>query len=63
MAVTLALDTNRYADLCRGNARAVEIAKAAEAIWLPFVVVGDCGRDLPPEAWDPETKRCCDGFS
>ena len=28
MAVRLALDTNRYADLCRGNAQAVEIVEA-----------------------------------
>ena len=41
MAVTLALDTNRYTDLCRGNTRAVEIVEAADAIWLPFVVVGE----------------------
>ncbi len=37
----LALDANRYADLCRGNSRAVEIIEAAEEIWLPFVVVGE----------------------
>jgi len=37
----LALDTNRYADLCRGNPRAVELVEAADAIWLPFVVVGE----------------------
>jgi tRNA(fMet)-specific endonuclease VapC len=41
VAVTLALDTNRYADLCRGNARAVEIVESADAIWLPSVVVGE----------------------
>ncbi len=41
MAVTLALDTHRYADLCRGNPRAVEIVEATDAIWLPFVVVGE----------------------
>lgn len=41
MAVTLALDTNRYVDLCRGNARAVETIEAADAIQLPFVVVGE----------------------
>jgi tRNA(fMet)-specific endonuclease VapC len=38
---SLALDTNRYRDLCRGNARAVKIVEAADAIWLPFVVVGE----------------------
>jgi tRNA(fMet)-specific endonuclease VapC len=41
VAVTLALDTNRYADLCRGNPRAVEIIEAADAIRLPFVVLGE----------------------
>jgi len=41
VAVTLALDTHRYADLCCGDARAVEIVEAADAIWLPFVVVGE----------------------
>ncbi len=41
MAVRLAFDTNRYADLCRGNPRAVEIVQAADSIWLPFVVVGE----------------------
>ncbi len=37
----LALDTNRYADLCRGNPRVVEIVEAADAVWLPFIVVGE----------------------
>ena len=37
----LALDTNRYTDLCRGNSRAVEIVEAADAVWLPFVVIGE----------------------
>jgi hypothetical protein len=36
VAVKLALDTNRYVDLCRGNPRAVEIVEAADAIWLPL---------------------------
>lgn len=37
----LALDTNRYVDLCRGNSRVVETVEAADAVWLPFVVVGE----------------------
>jgi len=41
VAVRLALDTNRYADLCRGIRRAVETVGAADAVWLPFVVVGE----------------------
>ena len=41
MALTLALDTNRYTDLCRGDSKVVEIVEAADAVWLPFVVVGE----------------------
>ena len=37
----IALDTNRYADLCRGDPGVVEIAEAADTIWLPFVVLGE----------------------
>ena len=37
----LALDTNRYTDLCRGHPRAVEIVETAEAVCLPFVVLGE----------------------
>ena len=36
----LALDTNRYADLCRGTARVVETVASADEVWLPFIVVG-----------------------
>ena len=37
----LALDTNRYTDLCRGNARVVEAVGTADEVWLPFIVVGE----------------------
>ena len=37
----LALDTNRYTDLCRGNADVVETMEGADEIWLPFVVLGE----------------------
>ncbi len=37
----LALDTNRYTDLCRGEASVVSTVEAADQIWLPFVVVGE----------------------
>jgi len=39
--VRLALDTNRYTDLCRGNARVVEAVGTADEVWLPFIVVGE----------------------
>jgi tRNA(fMet)-specific endonuclease VapC len=37
----LALDTNRYTDLCRGEASVMEIVEQAEEVWLPFIVVGE----------------------
>lgn len=37
----LALDTNRYTDLCRGITSVVETIELAEEIWLPFIVVGE----------------------
>jgi tRNA(fMet)-specific endonuclease VapC len=41
VAVRLALDTNRYSDLCRGDRRVVEAVAAADEVWLPFIVVGE----------------------
>jgi len=46
----LALDTNRYRDLCRDDAAVVDVVAAAEAVFLPFIVVAElragfaCGR-------------------
>jgi len=37
----LALDTNRYTDLCRGDAFVVETVESADEVWLPFVVLGE----------------------
>jgi len=39
--VILALDTNRYTDLCRGDSQVVETVEAADEISLPFIVVGE----------------------
>ena len=37
----VALDTNRYTDLCRGEPAVVEVVATADAVFLPFVVVGE----------------------
>lgn len=37
----VALDTNRYTDLCRGDERVAAVIAAAREVWLPFVVVGE----------------------
>jgi tRNA(fMet)-specific endonuclease VapC len=41
VAVRLALDTNRYTDLCRGNVSVVETVELAHEVWLPFIVLGE----------------------
>ncbi len=37
----LALDTNRYTDLCRGNLSVVETVEHADEVWLPFIGLGE----------------------
>ncbi len=37
----IALDTNRYTDLCRGDRAVVEAIEFADEVWLPFVVIGE----------------------
>ena len=37
----LALDTNRYTDLCRGHASVVETVERADEVWMPFIVLGE----------------------
>lgn len=37
----VALDTNRYVDLCRGVDETVTLLEEAEAVILPFVVLGE----------------------
>ena len=37
----VALDTNRYVDLCKGVVETVMIVEEAEVIVLPFVVLGE----------------------
>ena len=37
----VALDTNRYVDLCKGVTETVALLEEAETILLPFVVIGE----------------------
>lgn len=37
----VALDTNRYVDLCKGAAETVQVLEEAEAVVLPFVVLAE----------------------
>ena len=36
----LALDANRYTDLCRGDVAVVEAIELADEVWVPFIVLG-----------------------
>lgn len=37
----LALDTNRYTDLCRGVTEVTDIVESSDEVWLPFIVLGE----------------------
>ena len=37
----IALDTNRYVDLCRGREETARLVATAEMVFLPFVVVAE----------------------
>jgi tRNA(fMet)-specific endonuclease VapC len=39
--VKIALDTNRYVDLCKGLVETVTLLEKAEAVVLPFVTLGE----------------------
>jgi tRNA(fMet)-specific endonuclease VapC len=39
--VRVALDTNRYVDLCKGAPETAELVATAEAVFLPFVVLAE----------------------
>lgn len=37
----IALDTNRYRDLCDGDSSVVSLLEQAESVFIPFVVIGE----------------------
>ena len=41
MALRIALDTNRYADLARGIPETAELVATARQVFLPFIVLGE----------------------
>lgn len=53
----VALDTHRYTDLCRGDAQVVATLEAAEAIYLPFVVLGELRAGFAVGQHGPENER------
>lgn len=37
----LALDTNRYSDLCNDDVTTMEAVESADEVWLPFIVLAE----------------------
>jgi tRNA(fMet)-specific endonuclease VapC len=56
MAVKLALDANRYTDLCRGDASVVETVELAHEVWLPFVVLGELRAGFAVSSQGPQNE-------
>jgi len=53
----LALDTNRYVDFCRDVDGVAEILETAEAIYLPFPVLGELRAGFAAGSHGPENER------
>jgi tRNA(fMet)-specific endonuclease VapC len=60
--VRLALDTNRYTDLCRGAAEVVTLVEHAEAVFLPFVVLAELRAGFAIGTRGAENERVLRGF-
>ena len=56
----VALDTNRYVDLCKGIVETVTLLEEAEDVVLPFVVLGELRPALPSDAARSRTSARCD---
>ncbi|MGH9528488.1 MAG: type II toxin-antitoxin system VapC family toxin [Terriglobales bacterium] len=54
--MTIALDTNRYTDLCRGNTSVVDAVARADEVWLPFIVLGELRAGFAVDAQGPHNE-------
>ncbi len=57
MALRLALDTNRYVDMCRGEVGVAEPLERAESIYIPSVVMAELQTGFAVGARGPENER------
>lgn len=53
----IALDTNRYTDLCRGEAEVVERVELAEMVFVPFIVLGELRAGFSVGKFGTENER------
>jgi len=57
VALRLALDTNRYVDMCRGEVGVAEPLERAESIYIPFVVMAELGAGFAVGARGPQNEQ------
>ena len=53
----VAVDTNRYVDLCRGVSETVALLEEADAVVVPFVVLGELRAGFALGRRPPENER------
>ena len=53
----LAIDTNRYVDFCRGVPEVIATLEHAEAVYLPFIVVGELRAGFAVGSRGPTNER------
>ncbi len=58
----LALDTNRYVDLCKGKQETVDLLTVADAVFMPFVVVAELRAGLALGRRSGENERVLQRF-
>ena len=58
----VALDTNRYVDLCKGVPETVALLEGAETVLLPFVVIGELRAGFAHGRRPAENERVLRGF-
>lgn len=58
----LALDTNRYVDLCKGEPATADLLSVADAVFLPFVVLGELRAGLALGRRSAENERVLQRF-
>jgi len=60
--VRVAVDTNRYVDLCKGVAETVEILETADGLFLPFVVLAELRAGFALGRRQVDNERALNGF-
>lgn len=58
----LALDVNRYVDLCRGDAVVVRAVEEATGVFLPFIVIGELRAGFAAGSRGAENERVLSRF-